>query len=129
MWRVRPQRLGLASRAVQREHVQRPQALAVRVLDRQRIELGDDLAMAAGAQVGVDARLERRQPQLVEAGDLTVEESVGLDVGVGVAAPHRQRLAKPGRDLVGIEPSCGRRVGTRPRTPTASIVASVQSSR
>ena len=54
-----PQRLGLPATPVQRQHVEGTQALAVPVLDGERIELADDLAVTAGAQVGVDARLER----------------------------------------------------------------------
>ena len=73
---------------------ERPQALTVRVLDRQRVELGDHLTMPSRPHVGVDARLQRSQPHLAQAGDLTVEVSIGFDVGVGMAPPQRQRLAQ-----------------------------------
>ena len=68
----------------------------------QSVQLGDDLTMSSRPQVGVDARLEGGQAQLRKACDLAVEEAVGLDVGVGVASPHRQRLTQSGRDIVGV---------------------------
>ena len=61
------------------------------MLDGQRVELGDDLTMPSRPQVGVDPVLESGQAQLCQTGDLTVEEAVRLDVGVRMAAPHRQR--------------------------------------
>ncbi len=109
------QRLALTAAAVQGEHVHRPQVLPERVLDRQRVQLGDHLAVAPGAHVGVDARLDRRQPQLVQSGDLAVERTVRLDVGVRMAAPQQQRVAQPRRHLVRIV-DADRRRGRRPRT-------------
>ena len=123
----RPQRLGLPAGAVQGEHVHRPEVLAERMLDGQRVQLGDHLAMPAGPHVGVDARLERGQAKLGEAGDLAVEVPVRFDVGVRVAAPHRQRLAQPGRHIVARRPS-PTAVRYASSNAAASIVASVQSS-
>jgi hypothetical protein len=42
------------------------EALVVRLLGRERLELGDDGVVSAGGELRVDAELERRQPQLVE---------------------------------------------------------------
>ena len=87
----RPQRLRLAARSVQRQHVHGAEVLAPRMLHGQRLQLGDDLAMPAGVQIGLDARLEGGETDLAEPGDLAVQGAVGLDVGVRVPAPHRQR--------------------------------------
>jgi hypothetical protein len=84
----------LPAAPVQGDHLERAQTLTVRVFDREPVELADDLAMPARPHVGVDARFQRRQSHLAQACDFTVELSVGLDVGVGVATPQRQRLSQ-----------------------------------
>ena len=96
MWPNAAQGLCLPSRPVQRQHVEGAQVLSKWVLDGQRVQLGDDLTMPACPQVGADPVLERGQAQLRQTGDLAVEEPMGLDVGVRMAAPHRQRLAQSG---------------------------------
>ena len=58
---VRLQRLGLAARAIQREHALRVQPLAQRLLRQQRLELRQHLAVAPGVEVLVDRHLERRR--------------------------------------------------------------------
>ena len=68
------ERLGLATRAVEREHELAAQALAQRVLGDQRLELADELGVAAERELGVDALLERRHAQLLEARDLRLGE-------------------------------------------------------
>ena len=50
------ERLGLAAAAVQREHQLAAQVLAQRVLSHQRLELADELGVAAEREVGLDAR-------------------------------------------------------------------------
>ena len=87
----------LPTRPVERQHVQGPEVLAERMLDRQGVELGDDLTVPSRPHVGVDPVLERGKPQFGQPGDLAVEEAMGLDVGVGMAAPHRQGVTQPGR--------------------------------
>ena len=119
----RTQGLRLPSRPVQRQHVEGAQVLAERMLDGQRIELGDDLTVPSRPHVGVDPALEGGQAQLGQAGDLTVEEPVGLDVGVGMASPHRQRLAQLGRRLARDRPSLTPS-GRRPRTPSRRLSSS-----
>ena len=61
------QRVGLAAAAVQREHQLRVQPLAPRVLGRELLELGDQLRVAPGGEVGVDAHLQRREALLLQA--------------------------------------------------------------
>ena len=89
----RPKSLALPARPVERQHVEGAEVLSKRMLDGQRVELGDDLTVPSRPQVGVDPVLESGQAQLCQTGDLTVEEAVRLDVGVRMASPHRQCLA------------------------------------
>ena len=51
------QRIALAAAAVQREHQLRVQSLAPRVLAGQLLELTDQLGVAAGDEIGLDAHL------------------------------------------------------------------------
>ena len=87
------QRLGLARRAVQREHQLAAQPLAQRVLGDQRLELADELRVPAGGEVGVDALLERREPQLLQPRALGLRERLVGEVGERRPAPQRERLS------------------------------------
>ena len=60
------ERLGLAAGAVEGEHQVGVQALAVRVLGDQRLQLGDHGAVAAEREVELQPVLERGQAQAVE---------------------------------------------------------------
>jgi hypothetical protein len=55
--------LGLSSAPVQREHELRTEALAVRMLENKRLQLGDEPELPAERELGVDARLYGLQPQ------------------------------------------------------------------
>ena len=54
------QRLGLATRSVQREHQLRLQALSQRMLAREHLKLADQRCVAAEREVRVDPILQRR---------------------------------------------------------------------
>ena len=71
---VRLERLGLSARAVEREHQLAAQALAMGVLRDQRLQLADQLGVAAERKVGLDALLERREAQVVEPAALDLGE-------------------------------------------------------
>ena len=88
------QRLGLAARAVERQHELAAQTLAQRVRRDQRLQLADQVGMPAAGQLGVDALLERRQPQLLEPQDLRLRERLVGEVGERRAPPQGQRLAQ-----------------------------------
>ena len=60
------QRFGLPARPVQREHQLAAEALAQRMVHKQRFELSHDLIVVADRQLGFDLRLGRDDPQLVE---------------------------------------------------------------
>jgi hypothetical protein len=56
------------------------------------LELGNELSVTAQAEVGLDALLERLQPQLLEARDLGLSERLVGEVGQRRTAPQRERL-------------------------------------
>ena len=88
------ERVRLASAAIQREHPLGVQALAQRVLGQQRVNLTEDLLVAAGGQVGIDGQLGGRQPQLLQPPDLGARERLRGDVGQRLAAVQRQRQSR-----------------------------------
>ena len=58
--------VGLPVAPVEGEHQLPAEPLAALVLGDQRLELGDEIAMAPEREVGLDPVLERRQPQLLQ---------------------------------------------------------------
>ena len=104
------ERLGLPARAVEREHQLPAQPLAVRMLGDQRLELADELGVAAEREVGLDPLLERRQPQLLEPRRLDPRERLVVELGQRRPAPQRERLAQQAR----------RRARARRRAPSAT---------
>ena len=87
------ERLGLASRPIQREHQLPAQALAQRMLGDERLELAHELAMAAIREVRINRVLERAQPQLLQPPDRRRGERLVGDVGQRRPVPERERLA------------------------------------
>ena len=88
------QRVSLPAAAVEREHQLAAQPLAEHVLGDQRLELRHQLVMAAERQVGVDAILERREPQLLQPGDLALRVRLAAEIGERLAVPERERIAQ-----------------------------------
>ena len=88
------ERLRLPAAAVQGEHQLAAQALSQRVLARQRLQLADELVVAADREIGVDPVLERGQPQLAEPRDLALDERLVGQVGQRRPAPQRERRAQ-----------------------------------
>ncbi len=66
------QRVGLSSGPVEREHQEPAQALAEGVVADERLQFGHDVGVAADRKVGLDALLERDQPERVQAADLVL---------------------------------------------------------
>jgi hypothetical protein len=65
----------------------------------ERLQLADDVRMATEGEVGVDAPLQRREPQLLESSDRRLGEGFVCEVGECGAAPERERRAELlGRD-------------------------------
>ena len=100
---VGAQGLGLASGPVEREHQLPPQALTQGMVGDQDLQLADEIRMATGGEIGVDALLERDEAQLLESGDLRLQPSLVDQVGQRWAAPQRERLVQLARrrDRVG----------------------------
>ena len=67
---------------------------AQRVLLAQHLELAGELGVPAERKLRVDPRLDRLEPELLQAARLGVERQRAADVGVRVAAPERQRLSQ-----------------------------------
>ena len=57
----------------------------------ERLELADDLTVEAELDVGVDALLERIEPQLLQAPDLALRELLAREIGERRAPPERER--------------------------------------
>ena len=85
------QRLGLPARAVEREHQLAAEPLAQRMIDEERFELADDLFVVADPQLGVDARLDRDDVQLVEPDRLRPDPFRVGELGERRAAPLAER--------------------------------------
>ena len=104
--------LGLPAAPVEREHQLRAEALAVRMLGGERLELRDERELAAERELGVDPLLDRRQTQLLEALHLDARERLELEVGERPSLPQAlggaQRLRRGGR-IAGCERLAPRR--------------------
>ena len=87
--------LGLAAAPVEREHALAVKVLAQRLFGDQRVQLADHLAVATCLEIGVDRHLARAQAQLLEAADLIAGERLPGQVGQRLAAPQRERVARP----------------------------------
>ena len=88
---VRVERVGLATAAIQGEHQLLDESLARRMAPDERLELADEHGVPAELQIGVDARLVRRQSQLLQAPDLRLRPILVGDVDQRPAAPQRER--------------------------------------
>ncbi len=64
------------------------------MLTHERLELRDQLASEATREVGVDAKLDRLQTELLETGDLGLRERFVREVLERSTAPERQRLTE-----------------------------------
>jgi hypothetical protein len=99
---VRRQSLvGTAVRGQPRQ-VEPPEPVAVRVLRRQRGQLGDDRGVCA--HPCLEARLGRDQPELGEAVRRGCGERDVPEVGERVTAPQRQGVVRPTRRHEALEP-------------------------
>ena len=71
--------------------------------------------MVAQLDLRLDPVLEGGQPELVEAGDLVLQEALEREVGERRPAPQRERVAQCGRALCGRQRPC---VADEPLEPT-----------
>ena len=128
---VARERIRLTARAVEGEHELGAQPLARGVLADERLELGDQGRVAAERQIGLDALLERQQPELVEPGDLGLRELLVGEVRERRAAPHVERLAGGGRErrsrVAALERARDRRRARRSKRAASSWSGSMSS--
>ena len=89
---IRRERLGLAARAIQRQHQLAREALAQRMRPDRRRELPDQLGVPAVGELALEPSLHGGQTQLLEARDLGLGEVLEREVGERRAAPECQRL-------------------------------------
>ena len=80
------ERLRVSSAAIEREHELRDEALAVRVLGDELLQLADRLLVAAERELGVEAELVRAEPELLEP--------VGLGAARRTTARRRREPAR-----------------------------------
>ena len=96
--------LGLPTRAVEREHALRPQALAHRVGAGQRLQLAGQCLVATHRQRGVDPQLRGGEQQLLEAARLGPGEGLVAHLAVGRSPPQVLRFVDEARGLGGTAP-------------------------
>ena len=89
------QRVGLPSAAIQRQHLQLHQALLEGMRDDQRLQLAQQLAVAAQLEVELDPLDDRGQPLLLQPRALAVEQAVRAHSPERLAAPDTKRLLDP----------------------------------
>ena len=95
------ERVGLPARAVEGEHVLGAEALAVRVIRDERVQLGGRCCVEAVCEVEVETRLERAEAGVVQARGFGLREGLVREVGERGAAPERER---PPRVMRGEQP-------------------------
>ena len=74
-----------------------PQTLAQWVLGHERLELADEVVVSALSEVGLDAVLDRGQPELLQATELRSHERLLGEVRKRRPMPQRQAVAQLGR--------------------------------
>ena len=79
---------------MERQHQLAGESLLQGMLADERLELRDRLARQPPQQIGVDASLDRLQPQPVETGDLILCEGLVGEVLVGPTPPRGERLTE-----------------------------------
>ena len=89
---VGQQRIGLPTRAIQRQHELRPQPLPQRLLADQPLQLGHQLPMTPQPQLRLDPILQGDQPELGQAVALGRAEVGVQEFLEGPTPPQSQRL-------------------------------------
>ena len=115
---VRLKGVGLAARAVEREHALRVQALAQRLLCQQGLDLRQHLAVAPGVEVVVDRDLGRGRAQILQTPDLRGGERLIGDIVQGRPVPQAQRLPRGPLGEQPLEPT-----GVHPVAPQLQLIA------
>ena len=96
------QRVSLATAAIESEHELRPQPLAHRMRTHERLQLGDETAVATECELRLDALLEGGETKLLETSDLHLGERLVGEVAERRPAPKVERLAQRLRRACGV---------------------------
>ncbi len=89
------ERIRLATRTVEGEHLVGAKALAMRMGRNESLELCGERVVSSGGEVGGDAGLERAESGFLEPRSLRLGKRLGGEVGERRPAPERKRLARP----------------------------------
>jgi hypothetical protein len=120
----RLQRLRLPAAAIEREHALTVQPLAQRVLADQVVELAEHRVVSPAGQRGVDRRLARLQPEVLEPPDLGCGERLVGKVVERRPAPQRECLTQVRAVLArrheALEAQCVNGVGIHPQLIAAT---------
>ena len=95
------ERLGLPPGPVQGEHQLGAEVLAERIRADERLELADQLRVAAVGEIVLDPLLEARESELLQAGDLGLGEALVGEVGQRVSSPELRAPAPASRRPAG----------------------------
>ena len=87
------ERVGLAARAVEREHQLATDPLPLRMLPHECFELGDELTVSPAGEISVHTPLESVEPQLLQPGNLGQRPRLIAQVAERLTAKERYRLA------------------------------------
>ena len=96
------ERLCLPAAAIEGDHQVACEPLARGVVRHEPAQLTDDLGVATGREVGLDADLERGLSLLLEPGDLRLGERLEGQVGERRPAPQRECFAQDRGRTVGV---------------------------
>ena len=113
------QRVGLPSAPIQRQHLQLHQALHEGMRADQRLQLTEQLAVAAQLQVELDSLDDGGQPFLFKSRSLRGEQAVRAHSTERLAAPDAERL------LDALARDARLTVRTRPASPLERLLPAV----
>ena len=88
------ERLRLPAGSVQGPHERTHETLVERMRMDERLELRNELCVAAEREVCIDAQLQRREARSFETLGFRLRENVVRQLGEGLPAPESQRLAE-----------------------------------
>ena len=110
---VGAERVGMATRGVERAHEELAGPLAQRVLADERLELRDDVGRPPELDVGGDPLVTGDQPELVEAPGLTLRPFLEGELGERRAAPEFERVQEDAATLLRSAAPSRRRAAAR----------------
>src|SRR5262249_16182581 len=86
--------LRLSTRAVEGKHQLAAHPFPERMARDQRLELPDEIGVVPECEISIDARLESREPKLLEPRALAPAERLSAELSERRSTPQRERLAQ-----------------------------------